>query len=302
MLDAETKLLLNAAIKSLAAIQETLREYVDAAREQSEAEHYQCRQPPPLPVDVRSELPLPVTVREYYETEQTQRPPQWWRRTKAVLEVFGVAAAITVAIFTVRTFMQIARQTSQIEANNRPWLRIMNIGLDPFEGTHVLSFGPIGTVPPSDGAVALRVEFIIKNVGNAVAQNVVITPGIVFEPQNTSVDVIENGERRSCEYWLHESMPKAFTWSAVFPGDVVRFRDVVAMPFDKAAINHVPGRSGDLLSGVLIGCVTYQYPRPDQTRAAFHIMGPIDRFIEVGKPLDPPQVHLLRDEHYEYAQ
>jgi hypothetical protein len=305
MLDAETRLLVKSAIQSLRSLQISLREYIEAVRVQKQASDDQHEQPLPLPVDLRTELPLPVAVREYYEAEQRDRPPLWWRRLKGGLEMLGVSAAIAVAVFTGLTLRQISTQTETLEAGNRPWLKIVDVILDDsIPNAPILSFSPIGTVPKTLTSANLRSEFRIRNIGNRVAQNISINPDIVFEPWNSSTDVIESGERSSCEPWIQERsrLPSAFTWSAIFPGDEVRYRIAVAKPFEETVVNHIPGRPGNYLSGVLVGCVTYQFPKRYQTRAVFHVMGPTDRFIEIDKSLDSPQIHLLRDEHYEHAQ
>jgi hypothetical protein len=154
-------------------------------------------------------------------------------------------------------------------------------------------------------AAALRTEFRIKNIGNGVAQHIAIEPNIVFEPwtDRSTVDIFDNAERNSCEYSLqHAPLPTAFTWSAIFPGDEVEHRVVIIKPFTDDLVSHIPKRAGNWLSGAVIACVTYQYPRQYQTRAVFHIMGPKDRFVEIGKSLNASDLHLLRDQHYEYAQ
>jgi hypothetical protein len=304
MLERDARLI-KSLIKSLDALQVAIYKYIEATHVQQEAAKNQHQQHSPIPVDIRSELTLPVAVREYYEAEQRERPTNWWRRLKVVLEIAGIVAAIGLATFTGLTLKQIVKQTEELEVDSRPWLRMVDVTLDnSIPDAPILSFSPAPTVKPATSA-NLRAEFRIKNIGKGVAQNISIEPSIFFEPyrERSSTDLTADAETSSCEYSLqHTPLPTEFTWSAIFPGDEVKHGIVIAEPFRDDAISHIPNRAGNWLAGALIACVTYQYPKQYQTRAVFYIMGPRDRFVEVGKNLDISSLHLLRDEHYEHAQ
>jgi hypothetical protein len=149
----------------------------------------------------------------------------------------------------------------------------------------------------------IPLEFSVKNIGRGVANDVFVTPAMIFSRWDDPDAERTTKERDStCSYWLKYKFSGPFAWSALFPGDEVKFRIAVGGIYKDDLINHIPNKRGNYLTGALYGCVTYQYPRGYQTRAVFSILGERDKFIEVGKPLNEAQVRLMRDEHYEYAQ
>lgn len=93
----------------------------------------------PIPIEIRSSLPFPEVIREYYEAEQRVRLSLWTRRIKPALEIFGILVAFALAILTGLTLSEIRKQTPTIAASagaaqgqltvmesaQRPW-----IGLD----------------------------------------------------------------------------------------------------------------------------------------------------------------------------
>jgi hypothetical protein len=70
----------------------------------------------PLPIEIRSELRIPVAVREYYEAKEKERRSSW-QKVKLGLEILGVASAVSLAVLTYLTFNKIR---SQADSARRP--------------------------------------------------------------------------------------------------------------------------------------------------------------------------------------
>jgi hypothetical protein len=243
---------------------------------------------------------FPEAVTAYYISEQKERPSNnWWKKFERVVAALAFLAALGAAIFTGRSLQEITRQADTMEAENRPWIKITNIELIQ-DNIPTLSF-PTSMPPPITNGLALHVKVQIKNVGHGVARGVVVQPMLVFERLSDTKDPIPQGEH-DCEKYSGYAMPEPFTFSGVFPNDERAKAFVVLGGFAQSDINHITSRSGDYLIADLITCVGYQSPRPYITRTVSHVMGRKDRFIEIGSPLNPPSVSLLRDEGYDYAQ
>jgi hypothetical protein len=292
---------LEVVLQSLLKLLRAIEREIEAIRENQEAKNNQSQAQ--LPVEISSSPPLPVVIRNYYEAEQRDRQSLWKSRIKPGLEIFGIAVAFALALFTYLTLREIRQQTFLAEYGNRPWLRIVDVRLDSSApDVPTLSFGSLPTTKGTAKGANLRVEFLVKNIGKGVANDVFIIPGVIFAGPNRQTVDRAIDQSRFCEQWLKYKFSGPFAWSAVFPGDEVKYHIATFAPFTDDVVKRIPGRSGDYLEATLVGCVTYQYPRAYQTRAVFDVLGERDRFIEVGKELNETQIRLIRDEHYERAQ
>ena len=296
----ETERLLKSFINALDSFKAALDKYAEAIRENENSNRNAGNNKPiqPLLVEISAASQLDPARSEYYVAENRERD-SFWRKLKPWVETIGVSVGIILVSLTCGTLQQVKRQADIAEADNRPWLKITAVKLDPPPTLPVLHFVTRGGIP----GMNLAVEFIVKNIGKGVAQDVFITPNVIFTRWNeTDASKRTRDQQFACEQWRTEKFPGPFTWSAVFPGDQVKFRVGILGRYREDIASKVPDHIGKFVVAALFGCVTYQYPRGYQTRAIFDIMGDRDRLLEVGKDLDEPHVHLLRDEHYEHAQ
>jgi hypothetical protein len=291
---------LRALAENLRAIREEIHAIHEDQRTHTDTNNNEPVQP--LRVEVTAAPQLDPARREYYEAENRDRD-SLWSRIKPWLESTGVLIGLALMVLTWRTLMQVQRQADIAETETRPWLKIVDVKLDTSPNSlPVLHFQSLGSGPRIDGT-NLRVEFRIKNIGKGVAQDVFIMPNLIFTLWNDpTTNKMETDQKLVCNQASTFNPGTPFTWSALFPDDERLFRVAVFGRYGEDTISHIPERTGNWLSGILYGCVAYQRPRRYQTSAAFHVMGPTDRFVEVGKDLTETQIHLLRDEHYEYAQ
>jgi hypothetical protein len=202
------------------------------------------------------------------------------------------------------------RQLDQMEADGRPWIKIIDIGvIDPTSDFPALSFIKMPWVRRLDNgkpqnftqpAVNISFTITIKNIGKGVAREVFLTPVIRFEQPN-STQILGRDEKGVCTEATRHNPGVPFSWSSVFPEEIRTAKIQTVGYYDERMYSH-PDRNGDWISGIVFGCVSYQPEREYLTSAVFYITGDKDRFLEVGKPLKSERLHLLRDEHYEYAQ
>jgi len=223
-----------------------------------------------------------------------------WVEWATVIINGGLAVIGIIALCVYNGQLKVMRgQLDQMATDGRPWIKITDVTIDTsIPPTPALSFMPFPTSNGDAPFINLRTEVSIKNIGRGVAQNVYIMPAFVFETGKETQDAISPAEKRTCESYLFNDKPaQSFSWSALFPGDEVKYRLAVGGPFITQTII-----KGNYLIATLIDCISYQFPLHYQTRSVFHVMGAQGKFIEVNKNLSPSQVRLLRDEHYEYAQ
>jgi hypothetical protein len=239
--------------------------------------------------------------------EQETQSKETQRFQKTYLCIQWLLLIVTAGAFGAAAYYALLtkQQVDLLEADNRPWLRIVKVELAPSPHLPAIHFTPgLTGVKDSISAMNVSVELRIKNIGKGVAQNVFIVPVVIFEPWNQTEFTTPADERRACDYWAKSGMAgqEGITYSAIFPGDEIVARAATTGVIFERDINHLPGRPERNISSLLIGCVIYQSPHDYQTRALFQIMGPTDRFMEVGVDPDASSAHLLRDQHYEYAQ
>ncbi|MGB9456996.1 MAG: hypothetical protein WCB12_13190 [Bryobacteraceae bacterium] len=158
--DQLTKLL-RSLVKILSAVQ---RKYESVSVGQETGDNQKQDSVRSQPIEFRSDLPLPVAVREYYESEQRERRTLWTRRIKPGLEIFGIAVAFALAIFTYLTLDQVRQQTPKVgsaaeaaqgqlkvmQAGQRPWAGLGGQVQLSSEPAFKLMFAPVpsSTVPP----------------------------------------------------------------------------------------------------------------------------------------------------------
>jgi hypothetical protein len=89
-----------------------IRQEINAIRENQQAADNQPKQQPPI--EIRSELTLPVAVSEYCEAENKDRKSKW-RKIRTGAEIFGVACAFVLAFLTLLTLREIRTQTASVK-------------------------------------------------------------------------------------------------------------------------------------------------------------------------------------------
>lgn len=307
MTERELRLWLRIA-DELRSLQKEIKTANENAKTYNNSKYSQPIQP--LPVKVVHAPNLDPARREYYESENRERK-SWWKKAKPWVEAVGVVVALALAGFTYETLREVQEQTTISEQQTRPWLKISDVNLIQRSDTDdsVLYFMTIAPGSKrSIPAVNLGTEIVVNNIGHSMANDVVIEPRIIFHKFGEQTDIIPGELTKLCDSSQRESAimfpsPSVFTWSAVFPNDSpVKARIVIAGLYEESYINHIPNRVGNYLNADLAVCVSYQRPRPYQTRAVYHIMGPKDRFIPIGRDMSSKEVRLLRDEHYEFAR
>jgi hypothetical protein len=169
-----------ALLAVLKSLQASVDKQVDAITKQQEAEHKASETQ--RPILVRSKVNLPPEITAYYGTEQRERPSKArWEWVKRSVEFFGLLAAITLGILTYRTLQEVRSQAQaareqvaimqrQLEATDRPWIKI--VGAQPDED--LVFFKTNNGKNPGTWATQgnVRISVTIENVGNSVALNV----------------------------------------------------------------------------------------------------------------------------------
>jgi len=221
MLNAETRLLLKSAIRSLEALQTSLHQLVKTISERAESQ--QDSSDPAVQQVVTPTIGLPPAIEHYIRAQADAEPGKNRKDLLRIgIEAAAFVAAAALAIFTFRTLQQVKEQTSTAEEQSRPWLKIVDATPDdsiPNEPVLTFSSG-LGATPPALGMLGLRTNIRIQNIGHGVAQDISIQPNMVFMPQveRATADFIEDEERRTCERVTPaEQLPQTFSWSAVFP-------------------------------------------------------------------------------------
>lgn len=141
----------------LGAIRSIRDEIHDIGKNQKPSEH---KNEKPLSVELTSELRLPIYVTEHYKSQQRQWKA-YWEKFKVGLEVIAFFGAVLAAIYTVRTFSQVERQSDiaydqwrdlrkDFEVDHRSWIKV------------TAAF-------PKALAPEYEVKFTLSNVGKSVS-------------------------------------------------------------------------------------------------------------------------------------
>ena len=186
----ETERLLKSFINALDSFKAALDKYAEAIRENENSNRNAGNNKPiqPLLVEISAASQLDPARSEYYVAENRERD-SFWRKLKPWVETIGVSVGIILVSLTCGTLQQVKRQADIAEADNRPWLKITAVKLDPPPTLAVLHFVTIGGIP----GMNLAVEFIVKNIGKGVAQDVFITPNVIFTRWNETDAANEHG-------------------------------------------------------------------------------------------------------------
>lgn len=241
--------------------------------------------------------PFKSWVRSHWEKAKHVGFHEW------LMLLATIAMAGSTIVYTHYAREQLATmqgQLNQMTTDSRPWIKITDIELTQ-ESFATFDFPKAMPIPIEDHGVTLRVKIKVKNVGHGVARSIVIRPLLIFERLMDTKEALLKSQEE-CVRSVGPSAPEGFTFSSVFPEEYREQSWVALGVFAQSDINAVSGKSGKYLIADLVTCVGYQYPMPYLTRAAAHIMSDKDRFLEVGVPLRPPNIRLLRDDHFEYAQ
>ena len=223
------------------------------------------------------------------------------KKLKTWAELIGLAVLIWYAYTTRNLWIESQSQTKIAEAGNRPWIKITDVTLTHLPDFETLRFINMPLANGTHPAASIQTVITIKNIGKGMAQNVSILPNLMFYKWNSGVSLYEE-QKRICDKSGTWNPGAPFVWSAVFP-DEPRVSPIGTFGFyDTDMAFHPADRPGDWISGTLFVCVSYQSPLPYRTSVAFALMGKTDRFVEVGKPINDPEIHLLRDQRSEYAQ
>lgn len=311
MSDAEMRLLVESFIKALDAFKTSLDKHSEAIREYAITTQA-TKQPenPPEPPKIIAELPEGIT--RYYDSEyQERKSTKRWKWVERGLAVAAGTIAAILAVLTNSTLQQVKRQADAAQEQTRPWIKIVDVTIaESSEQFPALNFQTWPWPTPADPSgkntqklvAIISLEITVKNIGKGVARDVFISPILMFEKFNTT-KILANDEQEVCSQTTKWNPGVPFVWSSMFPDDVRHSRIMTTGFYDREMLYHPTGRAGDWISGIVFGCVSYQSSLGYRTEGIFDVMGEKDRFVEVGKKLiSTNQVHLLRDEHYEYAQ
>ncbi len=300
--------LLRTLVDNLRAISQEIHAIHENQQADDNSDNDQIVQP--RRVEMADAPNLGQTWREYYEAENRERNSVW-SKLKPWVEGIAVATALALAILTSLNLQEVKEQTAIAEQQNRPWIKIMDIAIvDPTNETPSLSFTSMPMVRRLDNGqpqtftqpvVNISVEITVKNIGKGVARDIYIVPVLRFYKLN-STGIPGRDEERICTQATRSNPGTPFAWSSVFPDEARTSRIQTLGFYDGDMYFHRDDRKGNWISGVLFGCVSYQPSISYQTSAVFDVMGEKDRFVEVGRSLMSKQLHLLRDEHFEYAQ
>lgn len=244
--------LLRTVLKALRAIQQDARAIYEQYRTSSH------EQKPPTQANFQTQVGLPPSVGNYYESEEHERPRKNRRdRIRLIMEGIGIAAAILAAIFTYCMLRQVHRQADiaqqqigvmqkQFEAADRPWIDV-----------DILITSPL----VYDGnAVRTGFTFVVTNIGRSPAQNVAIIP--MLTPA-FFWDDLRQIQKRVCDDAAAQTGMGSFRY-ILFPGHP--FTEQVGLDIAvKDLDSHLGKMPPEVLSInlpmpiALVGCVDYTY-------------------------------------------
>jgi hypothetical protein len=250
MAPSEFEKLLKSYVRSLDAFKASLDQYGSAARKHEQTSENQDQKP--LPIEIRSELRLPVTVSEYYEAKQRERQSAW-PTIKAWLEIVGVVVAVVLAVLTYYTLRKISSQADsaqqqvvimqrQLEATDRPWIKIKGASVYP-------DFSFFGDSIPSNPTQNIlgvtMVEVAVENVGRSIAINAYLRGELIF------LKGMPEAMQEQSLVCSGQSGTTPTILQSIFPGDPgPRF-------FTSAEQELTAVRKGQEVKPVFLGCIVY---------------------------------------------
>jgi hypothetical protein len=300
---------LDSLLSALHGIERSNREIRDAIRQNTEA-HKQERQVPSPPTTT-VQLQLPEAITSHYQPERNATPRNdKWKIVERIAILSALVLSVVAAIFTYRTVRQVTRQADVMEADTRPWVKIVEATLNDadalmfnpkqlpvFHGETLTMLSP--RRPNAIMQVAVRATLRLTNIGKSVAQNISVFPEVFIEPPGQA-DAVSKEQQAFCGQIAAGRLGPQNSWSALFPTDEFSV-PVTATGWvyrgDTSKMNGV-----ESVNVVLIACVTYQHPRAYQTRVAYTIASINSRFVKLGENLTKEEIRFVRDERAEYAQ
>ncbi len=300
---------LDSLLSALHGIERSNQEIHDAIRANTEAQ----KQPQQMPSSsgVTVQVQLPEEMATYYEAEQNaRRRNDKWKTIERIAALSALVLSVLAALFTYRTLRQVTRQADVMEADNRPWVKVVEATLNEadalifnpkrlplFAGETLTMLAP--RRPNPINKVAVRATFRLRNIGRSVAQNISVFPEVFIEPPG-EVDAISKEQHVFCGQTAPGRLGPQNSWSALFPTDEFSVALTATGWVYRSDMSKVNGV--DFVDVVLIACVTYQQPRDYQTRVAFAIAPRNSRLVKLGDNLTKEEIRFIRDEHGEYAQ
>jgi hypothetical protein len=137
---------------------------IHAIREQAYAKKNEKQ--PPIEVDIKSEVRLPVAVTEYYDSENREGPKGRSRDLmRLALESLALTAAIIAAVFAGRTFTQVRRQADAAQRQ----IGIMQRQMVLDQRAWIVVRYPTITLQDN---MPLTVPLTVENIGKTLAKNI----------------------------------------------------------------------------------------------------------------------------------
>jgi hypothetical protein len=175
MNERDTKRYLQQLLETLRSIQQDIH----AIRENQEAANREGKEP--IPINLSSELRLPVSISEHYESKERDNKSKW-RKIRSGLEIIGVFSAFALAVLTLMTFFQIREQTSglsqqltrsveEFRIDHRAWISVEKFKMLRKDDTGALSEIVPDQVRPSE---TVFINVLFKNYGSTPALRVCI--------------------------------------------------------------------------------------------------------------------------------
>lgn len=300
---------LDSLLSALHGIGRSNQEIRDAIRANTEA--YKQQQQMPSSSGATVQLQLPEAITTYYEAERNATPRNdKWKTVERIAALSALVLSVLAALFTYRTLRQVSRQADVMEADTRPWVKVVAATLNEadalifnpkqlplFHGETLTMLAPRRPNPIMQ--VVVRATFRMTNIGKSVAQNISVFPEVFIEPPGEA-DAVSKEQQSFCGQIAPGRLGPQNSWSALFPTDEFSV-PLTATGWvyrgDTSKINGV-----DSVDVVLIACVTYQKPRDYQTRVAYAIAPINSRLVKLGESLTKEEIRFIRDEHAEYAQ
>ena len=275
-------------VRLLTATLRAIQQSIATANEQARANNR--GEQPPIRVDIQSAPIIPPAVTEYYTSENRERKGKNIRETiRLVLETVGVVAAISAAVFTLRTLHQVQEQIGimqkQLEQSDRAWIKVE---VDPLMGA------PNSLIPTSlffdrDGVGHLGVHTALNNIGKSVASHVQVRIDALATSLTEYFRTPVEEQKALCDKPPQPGSIDAAT--TIFPGD--KDEGQWALSFQTRSVPAtIPGMSlGKAITVVVYGCVDYDFAnamKMHQTGFLYEvrIVSP-EHGIQVGLPPTP---------------
>lgn len=289
---------LRSIVDSLRAIQRD----VHAIYEQRSANENQ--QEPPTQVDVKAEVGLPVPIKDYYESEQRDRPDNTRRdRMRLWFEGIALGAAIVAAIFTFCTIGEVRRQAdaaqnqvgimqAQLDAADRAWIKVSLSPSNPITYTE-------------SGDVQLSASVAMENVGRSVAVSNVVKVKFLAPKGTEMLTELVAQQSKLCgvpPISLIKDSDIEPIKTTVFIGGTGHLgigNNLVRADIEAASFPPNGPLKNRFFVPVVVGCVDYKYggsPKHHQTGFIYQIMR-VDNpsqplAIEIGSTLPAARIYF----------